>query len=82
MKKYDSLIGNGGEAPRTNAAEVLTKPVHSPSGVQKKIYTASREGASLRMDRWMDGWMEDQMGPSIFFILCGYIDHVHIYLYT
>ena len=22
------------------------------------------------------GWTEDQMGPSIFFILCGYIEHV------
>ena len=41
----------------------------------------------VRMDGWM-GWMEwdgmdgteYQKCPSIFFILCGYIDHVYIYL--
>ena len=26
------------------------------------------------------GWTEYQKCPSIFFILCGYIDHVYIYL--
>ena len=51
----------------------------------KKIYTASREAASLM--GWMDamdgmGWTEDQMGPSIFFILCGYIVYVYMFLYT
>ena len=27
------------------------------------------------------GWKEYQKCPSIFFILCGYIDHVYVYLY-
>ena len=51
------LREKGGEAARTIAEEVLTKPVPSPSGVQKEIYTASAEGASLM--GWM-GW--DGMG--------------------
>ena len=47
----------GGAAARMNVEEVLTKPVQSPSGVQKKIYRRARS-ASLRMDG-MDGmgWM-------------------------
>ena len=45
----------GGAAARINVEEVSTKPVHSPSGVQK-IYTARREAPSLRME-WMDAWM-------------------------
>ena len=32
------------------------------------------------MDGWVDG-TEYQKCPSIFFILCGYIDHVYVYLY-
>ena len=28
------------------------------------------------------GWTEYQKRPSIFFILCGYIDHVYVYLYN
>ena len=32
------------------------------------------------MDGW-DGWTEYQKCPSIFFILCRYIDHVYICLY-
>ena len=56
----------------------------SPSGVQKEIYTASaqREFADGRMDGRMDGRTEDQIGPSIFFILCGYMVYVYMYLYT
>ena len=35
----------------------------------------------LRMDGWMDGWTEYQKCPSMFFILCRYIEHVYIYTY-
>ena len=68
----------GGEAARTNAEEGSTKPVPSPSGVQKVIYPASaqREFAG----GWTDGRTEDQIGPSIFFILYWYIVQVYMYL--
>ena len=33
------------------------------------------------MDGWMDGWMGYQKCPSIFFILCAYIDHICNLLY-
>ena len=38
----------GGAAARMNMEKGLTKPVHSPSGVQK-IYTPRCEAPSLRM---------------------------------
>ena len=47
----------------------------------KKIYTARRAAPSLMGWDGMDG-TEDQMGPSIFFILCWYIVHVYMYQYT
>ena len=51
----------------------------------KKIYTASAKREFDGMDGW-DGMGWDGMGyqkcPSIFFILCMYIDQVYIYLYT
>ena len=31
-------------------------------------------------DGWVDGFTEYQKCPSIFFILCWYIDHVYVYL--
>ena len=43
-----------GAAALMNVEEVLTKPVHSPFGVQK-IYTARRAAPSLLVDVWMDG---------------------------
>ena len=31
---------------------------------------------------WMDGCTEYQMGPSIFCLLCGYIDKVYILIHV
>ena len=42
-----------GAAAQMNVEEVLTKPVHSPFGVQK-IYTERCEAPSLLVDVWMD----------------------------
>ena len=73
----------GGAAARMNVEEVLTKPVHSPSGVHKDLH----DERAARVDGmgWM-GWMGwDGMGyqkcPSIFFKLCQYIGKVYTYLY-
>ena len=59
-----------------------------PFGVQKDLHGERAKRASLRMDGWdgwdgMDGWdgTEYQKCPSMFFILCGYIDKVYTYLY-
>ena len=49
----------GGAAARMNVEEGLTKPLQYPSGVQKKIYTAS---APARVCGW-DGM--DGMGRNI-----------------
>ena len=74
LQKYDSPMGNYGEADRMNVKEVFTKPVHSPSRVQKKIYMARRAIAKFDVVEW-DG---DQKCLLIFFILFGYIDHVYL----
>ena len=62
------------------AAEVSTKPVHSPSGVQRNLRT--RGGAPSLMG-W-DGMGWDRTGyqkcPSNFFILCEYIGNVYTYI--
>ena len=50
-----------------NAAEILTKSVHSLFGVQK-IYTASREAPSLRIDGLMDGLMDGVLKVSFNFL--------------
>ena len=42
-----------------------------------QIYTRGPKG---RVYVW-DGWMGDQKCPSMLFILCEYIEHVHVYLY-
>ena len=50
----------------------------------RRIYTTSAEREFDGVG-WVDGcmvWTEDQMSPSIFLILCGYIGHVHIYMYS
>ena len=62
------LIGIGGEAARTNAAEVLTKPVHSPSGVQRDLHSEARS-AEFDGVGWMgwDGW--DGMGRKVKWVL-------------
>ena len=46
-----------------------------------KTLTSRHEAPSLMGLDWM-GWDGHQLGPSVFFKLCGYIDHVYIYLYT
>ena len=77
LQKYDSPIGNCGEAARMNVKEVFTKPVHSPSRVQKKIYMARRAIAEFDVVEW-DG---DKKCLLIFFILFGSIDNVYIATY-
>ena len=69
---------SGGAAARKIAAEVSTSPYTLSPG-SSADFTRRAHSASLRMDGWMDGmgwmgWTEYQMGPSIFFILCGYIE--------
>ena len=54
----------GGAAARMNVEEVLTKPVQSPSGVQKKICRRARSASCP--DGWVGG---DQKGLSIVLIL-------------
>ena len=41
--KQHSPWENGGKAARTNAKEVLTKPIQSPSLIQKAIYETSAQ---------------------------------------
>ena len=56
-----------------------------------KTLTARREAPSLmgRVDGWtgwtggrVDGWDGPEKGPLNFFILCGYIDYVYVYLHV
>ena len=61
-------------------------PYTLPSG-SSAIYTRGAErrvygwgGMGWDGMGWM-GWTGYQKCPSIFFILCGYIDHVYVYLY-
>ena len=68
----------GGAAARMNVEEVLTKPVHSPSGVHKDLH--GERAARVDGMGWV-GWMGYQKCPSIFFKLCQYIGKVYIYLY-
>ena len=65
---------------------MFTKPLQSPSGVQKKIYTpsAKREFDGVGGVGWV-GWgglTEGQKGSSNLFILCVYIVHVYKLTYT
>ena len=50
-----------------------------PPGPSDYIYNEARRAEFT--DGWMDGWMGYQKCPSIFFILCRYIDKVYTYLY-
>ena len=73
MKKYDSLIVNGGEAARTNAAEVLTKPVHSLSGVKEDLHGEPRSGEFDGVGGWVD--IKSVLQFSLYF-LGRYIENV------
>ena len=55
-----------------------------PPGSSILTLTARREAPSLmgRTDGWTDGLDGDQKCPLNFFILCGYIDYIYVYLYT
>ena len=59
------MDADGGGKARMNVEEVLTKPVHSPFGVQK-IYTARGEAPSLWVGGLIDGWM-DGRGKKVSF---------------
>ena len=48
------------------------KPLPLPPGSSAGF---TRRTRSARLMGWVDG-TDDQMGPSIFFILLGYIEHV------
>ena len=65
-----------------NAAELLTKSVHSPFVVQK-INTARGEDPSLRMDGLHGVDREDGVSKVSFNFLYtfGYIDHAYVSLY-
>ena len=55
-----------------------------PPGSSILTLTARREAPSLmgRTDGRVDGWDGPEKCPLNFFILCGYIDYVYVYLYT
>ena len=68
---------------RTQAFRSFDQALTAPSGVQRRIYTTSAKREFDGVGGWMDGWGGTgyQMGPSIFFLLCGYIGHIYIYIY-
>ena len=53
-------------------------------GPAQDLHNDARSAEFDGTDGWdgWDGWDGDQKCPSIFFIICGYIDYVYIYLYT
>ena len=63
------LVG-GGTAARTIAAEVSTKSLHSPFGLQRRLTRRARS-ASLRMNWWIDGLIDGWGIKSVlYFLLC------------
>ena len=48
----------GGAAARMNVEEVLTKPVHSPSGVHKDLH-GERAARVCGWVGWLVGWLMD-----------------------
>ena len=58
----------------------MTKAVRSPFEVQRYLHNEARQ---RRASGWVGvGWTGYQKCPSIFLILCSYMDHVHVYAYT
>ena len=58
-------------------------PTQSPFGIQRNLHTRRVTAASSAVftGGWGE-WTEYQKCPSIFFILCWYIDHAYVYLYV
>ena len=50
------------------AEEGLTKPLPSPSGVQKEIYTASAQREFDGVGWWVGGWVDGVSNGSFIFL--------------
>ena len=51
-------------------------------GFSANPYGEARSAEFDGTDGRMDGWDGPEKCPLNFFILCGYIDYVYVYLYT
>ena len=83
--EYNSRCASG-----TSSATSRLSNHNVPPGSSENPYGEARsaefDGTGGRVDRWTGGRVDGLDGPEKcplnFFILCGYIDYVYVYLYT